>query len=122
MIDHHDLQPRVNQRVHLATFAVGDHGDLGVWIQPGEFKKKGRLEDVIAKRAKTQQCNTLHGTDVSLAYYSALRFSRSRWSLEPQVARGRLCKRLGAISVAAGSRRGDCPHESRRADGDRSQQ
>ena len=53
MVDDDQLQARVHQRIHLAALAVGNHGDLGIGIQPGELEEKGRLQYVIAKRAKT---------------------------------------------------------------------
>ena len=53
MVDDDQLQARVHQGINLAAFAVGNHGDLGMGIQPAELKEKGGFQYVIAKGAKT---------------------------------------------------------------------
>jgi hypothetical protein len=43
MVDDYQFQPRVDQGIYLSTLAVGNHGDLGIGIQPAEFKKERGL-------------------------------------------------------------------------------
>ena len=53
MIDDYQFQARVDQGIYLSALAVGDQGDLGIWIQPAELKKERGFQYVVAKCAKT---------------------------------------------------------------------
>jgi hypothetical protein len=53
VVDDYQFQARVDQGIYLAALAVGNHGDLGMGIQPAELKKERGFQYVIAKRAKT---------------------------------------------------------------------